>query len=213
MYRRQFISTGLMTAVVGTNLFVPFASAQDTTSTDENSVPKIVDMMMGNPDATVTVTEYASFTCPHCASFHETVMPQLKENYIDTGKIKFIYREVYFDRLGLWAGMLARCSGQDKYFGIADMLYKKQREWTSGANDAEVAENLYTLGRTAGLTDDAMKACMLDQEFAKALVAEFQKNAEADSINSTPSILVNGVNHSNQSYEDLKKLIDEQLEN
>ena len=100
-----------------------------TLAAAESHLPAVQEMTIGNPDAAVTVVEYASFTCPHCRTFHERVWPSLKENYVDTGKINFVYREVYFDRYGLWAGMLARCDGGEKYFGIADMLYKRQREW------------------------------------------------------------------------------------
>jgi protein-disulfide isomerase len=201
MLRRQFISYTLAaTALSSTNLM-----AQDTKAVE------VMAMTMGNPDATVTLSEYASFTCPHCATFHEDVMPSLKADYIDTGKINFIYREVYFDRLGLWAGMLARCGGPDKYFGIADMLYKRQGDWAKSSG-AEVTEKLYKIGRIAGLKNKDMEACLQDQEMAKALVADFQKNAEADGIDSTPSLLINGVNHGNQSYSELQNLLNEQLE-
>ena len=201
MLRRQFISYTLAaTALSSTNLM-----AQDTKAVE------VMAMTMGNPDATVTLSEYASFTCPHCATFHEYVMPSLKADYMDTGKINFIYREVYFDRLGLWAGMLARCGGPDKYFGIADMLYKRQGDWAKSSG-AEVTEKLYKIGRIAGLKNKDMDACLQDQEMAKALVADFQKNAEADGIDSTPSLLINGVNHGNQSYSELQNLLNEQLE-
>ena len=201
MLRRQFISYTLAaTALSSTNLM-----AQDTKAVE------VMAMTMGNPDATVTLSEYASFTCPHCATFHEDVMPSLKADYMDTGKINFIYREVYFDRLGLWAGMLARCGGPDKYFGIADMLYKRQGDWAKSSG-AEVTEKLYKIGRIAGLKNKDMDACLQDQEMAKALVADFQKNAEADGIDSTPSLLINGVNHGNQSYSELQNLLNEQLE-
>ena len=95
------------------------ASAQEQTDVDTST---IMEMTQGNPDAPVTVIEYASFTCPHCASFHKEQFKQLKADYIDTGKIHFIYRDVFFDRFGLWASMIARCGGQDRFFGIADMI-------------------------------------------------------------------------------------------
>ena len=202
MLRRQFISYSLAaTALSSTRLL-----AQDTKQVE------VLEMVMGNPDAKVTLTEYASFTCSHCARFHTDVMPSLKTDYIDTGKIKFIYREVYFDRLGLWGGMLSRCGGPEKYFGIADMLYKRQREWTSGEDGAAIAQNLYKIGRAAGLKNEDMEACLQDQDTAKALVELYQKNAEADGVNSTPTLLINGVAHGNQSYGALKKLLDAQLE-
>lgn len=202
MFRREFIKYSLAATTVSSTGFASMAQAQDA---------EVVEMVLGNPDASVVLKEYASFTCPHCANFHANVMPDLKTDYIDTGKIKFIYREVYFDRLGLWAGMLARCGGPEKYFGIVDMLYKRQRAWTQGSS-AEIAENLYTIGRIAGMKNEDMVACLQDQVLAKALVAEFQKNAEADDVSSTPTLLINDVNHSNQSYGALKKLLDAQLE-
>ena len=96
------------------------ARAQDS----DVDTSMVVDMALGQEDAPITVIEYASFTCPHCANFHATVFDELRQNYIDTGKIRFIMREVYFDRFGLWAGMVARCSGDPaKYFGTADLVY------------------------------------------------------------------------------------------
>ncbi len=201
MDRRKFIAHSLAAT-----------SVASTTMAQEATEVEVVEMVLGNPDATVTLTEYASFTCPHCAKFHTDVMPSLKSDYIDTGKIKFVYREVYFDRLGLWGGMLARCGGPEKYFGIVDMIYKRQSEWTQGAGGAEIAENLYKIGRIAGLKNEDMVACMQNQDMAKAMVADFQKNAEADGINSTPTLMINGVTHGNQSYSALKKLLNAQLE-
>lgn len=171
----------------------------------------VVDMTLGDPAAPVTVVEYASFTCPHCANFHKTVMPELKKNYIDTGKVFFTYREVYFDRSGLWGGMIARCAPEDRYFGITDVLYNTQSEWTSAKTPEETVQNLYKIGRQAGMTDEQMNACMSDRDFAEALVAEYQKNSEADGITSTPSFIINGEKASNMSYEDFSARLDQEL--
>ena len=201
MHRRQFISYSLAATSVGSMSF-----AQGTTD------GQVEEIVLGNPDAAVTMIEYASFTCPHCARFHADVMPKIKSEYIDTGKIKFIYREVFFDRPGLWGAMIARCGGADKYMGIADLLYQRQREWTSGAGGAEIAQNLYKIGRIAGLTNETMEACLQDQDMAKALVAKFQEQTQADGVNSTPSVFINGVNHGNKSFAEFKELLDSQLE-
>jgi len=184
------------------------AMAEDAATVDTSGV---LEMRLGNPDAAVTVVEYASFTCPHCKNFHDNVFGDLKANYIDTGKINFIYREVYFDRFGLWAGMVARCGGAVRYFGISDIIYDTQSEWTAGGDPALVAENLRKIGKTAGLTDDQLDVCLNDGEKAQALVATFQKNAEADGVNSTPSFFVNGEAYSNMNYADFSKLLDEKL--
>ncbi|MEZ5911212.1 MAG: DsbA family protein [Paracoccaceae bacterium] len=188
------------------------AVAQETsTETATTDLPAVVEMQLGNPDAKVTVIEYASFTCPHCANFHKSVFKDLRSNYIDTGKIHFIYREVYFDRFGLWGAMLARCGGEARYFGVADMLYTGQRDWIGSGEPAEVAANLRRIGKTAGLTDDQLTACLEDGAMAQALVASYQANATADDIDSTPSFVINGTKYSNMNYADFAKLLDEKL--
>ncbi|HAR54130.1 MAG TPA: thiol-disulfide oxidoreductase, partial [Roseovarius nubinhibens] len=121
-------------------------------------------MVLGNEDAKVTVMEYASFTCPHCASFHENQFKQLKVDYIDTGKIRFVYRDVYFDRYGLWAAMVARCEGPSKFFGISNLLYEQQREWMDPQDPVKTSENLRRLGRIAGLDGDKLTACLEDED-------------------------------------------------
>lgn len=170
----------------------------------------IIEMVQGNEDAEVTVIEYASFTCPHCANFHKGVYKDLKKDYIDTGKVKFVYREVYFDRYGLWAGMVARCGGEGRYFGIADLIYEQQREWARG-EPGEIAENLRRIGRTAGLANDDLDACLTDADKAQALVALYQENAAADGISSTPSFVINGKTYGNMSYDEFSRIIDGEL--
>ncbi len=173
--------------------------------------PVIKDMVTGNPDSTVTLVEYASFTCPHCAAFHAEVYSRIKPEYIDTGKIKFEYREVYFDRYGLWAAMLARCGGEMRYFGITDILFDKQREWAASEDPATVVENLKTIGRSVGLEDAAMDVCLKDQAMAEALVARFEESMARDKVEGTPTFFINGVMHSNMSYEEMKALLDAEL--
>jgi hypothetical protein len=103
--------------------------------------------------------EYASFTCPHCAPFHANLVPQLKADYIDTGKVRFVYREVYFDRFGLWASMVARCGGPDRFFGIVDLIYDSSPNGPK-ARSGDIADNLRRIGRTAGLTNEEIDACL-----------------------------------------------------
>lgn len=183
-------------------------SAAEAQEVDTSSV---VEMALGSEDAPVTVIEYASFTCPHCANFHTSVFEELKENYIDTGKVRFVYREVYFDRLGLWAGMTARCGGPERYFGLTSLLYEQQKEWVGSGNPAEVADNLRRIGRTAGLSNDQLDACLQDGEKAQALVAVYQQNAAADDISATPSFVINGEKYSNMNYRDFSAVLDELL--
>ncbi|HPE26789.1 DsbA family protein [Albidovulum sp.] len=185
------------------------AEAQTATASSEAAL--VPDMVQGQEDAPVTVVEYASFTCPHCQHFHEEVYGQLKSNYIDTGKIKFVYREVYFDKFGLWAAMVARCGGAEKYFGISDMIYDTQKEWLAAENEAGIAENLRKIGLKAGIAPDALDACLKDNDMAKAMVANYQTKATADDITGTPSFIIDGQKYSNMSYEDFAKVLDEKL--
>jgi protein-disulfide isomerase len=185
------------------------ALAQETTTATSTGTPG--DFSLGSPDAKVKLVEYASYTCPHCANFHQTVFGQLKKDYIDTGKVHFTMREVYFDRYGLWAALIARCGGEMRYFGIHDILFEKQAEWAASEDPMQVVENLKTIGRTAGLDDAAMDVCLNDTANAEALIKQFQTNMEADGVEGTPTLFINGARHSNMAYEDLKALLDAEL--
>ena len=185
------------------------ALAQNTAGDIDTSA--IQEMVLGNPDAAVEVVEYASFTCPHCATFHNTNFKRLKADYIDTGKIKFVYREVYFDRPGLWASMVARCGGEAKFFGIADLLYKGQSDWARAGEPAAIVEELRKIGRLAGIDSAELESCLQDAEMAQTLVAWYQQNGERDGIDSTPSFVINGTKHSNMAYAKMQELIDAEL--
>lgn len=185
--------------------------AADLSDADSVDLSLVQEMVLGDEDAAVTVIEYASFTCPHCRSFHEGPFKQLKADYIDTGKIRFIYREVYFDRYGLWAGMVARCGGERRYFGLVDLIYQNQSVWTASNDPVQVAENLRRLGRQAGLTDAGLDACLQDGDKAQAMVALWQQHSERDDINSTPSFVINGIKYSNMSYADFSAVLDKEL--
>ncbi len=172
---------------------------------------EVLEMTLGDPDAPVTLIEYASLTCPHCANFHAAVLPEIKAAYIDTGKLRLVYREVYFDRPSLWAAMIARCAGADRYFGVLDLLFRDQAVW-SGATDAlGVVDGLYAIGRQAGMTDADMEACLQDDAFAQELVATFQKNAAADGVEATPSFILDGEKLSNLPWPEFQAKIEEKL--
>jgi protein-disulfide isomerase len=216
MNRRSLIKSAASLTLAGVAAMLlpagassPWGSAMAQEADVDTS--RVLEMSLGNPDAPVTVIEYASFTCPHCRTFHEGAFKELKAEYIDTGKINFIYREVYFDRFGLWAGMLARCAGPERYFGMTDMLYANQQEWIGNGDPATIAENLRRMGRTAGLTNEQVDACLQDGEMARAMVAVYQQNAEADGIESTPSFLINGEKFGNMSFEEFSAILDEKL--
>ncbi|WBU52717.1 DsbA family protein [Paracoccus sp. SCSIO 75233] len=168
------------------------------------------DLFLGEETAPLTIYEYASFTCPHCANFHVESFPKLKAEYIDTGKVRFAQRDVYFDQVGLWAGILARCE-EDKFYPIADMLLSEQNDWMSAANGEELVGSLRKIGAKAGMTPEQIDACWADETRVENLVATFQKNATEDNIEGTPTFVIGGELVQNQPWEDLKAVIDEKL--
>lgn len=181
--------------------------------------PVVTDMSLGSPDAKVVIDEFLSFTCPHCANFHKGHFNQLKADYIDTGKVRLVYHEVYFDQLGLLGAMMARSGGEMKYFGITSMLFEKQQDWAGAADlDTAVAE-MKKIGVAAGLTEESIDAALRDQAMAEALVAHYQTSIETsfpgDSFKGTPSFLVNGVVNTDifegMDYAALKGIIDAEL--
>lgn len=170
--------------------------------------PAVTEMVLGAADAPITLYEYASFTCGHCATFHEEVLKPLKVDYVETGKVRFIFREVYFDRVGLWASMVARCGGEERFFGLTDLIMKGQREWARSGDPVAITQELKKIGRLAGLEDETLTACMTDQAKAEALVAWADANTAEHKINATPTMIINGEQHSNMSYANLKEILD-----
>lgn len=195
--------------------FTPIATpveAQETTATTSSDIALVPDMILGKEDAPLTVVEYASFTCPHCANFHDTVWDEFKKNYIDAGKVKFVYREVYFDKFGLWAATVARCGGPEKYFGISDMLYDGQKDWLASGEDAGIADALRKIGISAGMTADQVNACLNDNAKMQAMVTAYQTNATNDKVQGTPTFIIDGQSYSGEmSYADFAKILDEKL--
>jgi len=198
-----------------TGIVLPaLAQSEDTgaTATDMESAI-LPDRVLGDPNAPVTVIEYASYTCPHCAHFHEDQFKKLKAEYIDTGKVKFIHREVYFDQFGLRAGLLAQCGGDMRYYGISGMLYDQQKDWIGSGDEGEIIDNLVTLGKVAGLSEEEARACMEFEgnEMVEKMVETFRHNAEADGVNATPTLVIDGEKYSNMAYADLKEIIEAML--
>lgn len=188
------------------NPLVGAANAQDA----EVDISTVQEMFLGDENAPVTMIEYASYTCPHCATFHAGTFKRLKEDYIDTGKVKFVFREAYFDRYGLWASMIARCE-PEKFFGISDLVFEGQSEWARAGGPVEIVGELRKIGRLAGISEDSLEACLTDAQNAQTLVAWYQQNVETDQFTGTPSFVINGELVENQPYDDLRALIDAKL--
>ena len=177
--------------------------------------PVMGDVVLGNKDAELTVIEYASVTCPACAAFHATTWPQFKEAYIDTGKIRFVLREIYFDRYGLWAGMTARCGGEAGYYPMMDQFLKQQKFWFrqhAQSNPDQIGHEIQKIGRLSGLDSATMNACLSDQDYAKALIEAYQENSTADEVTSTPTFIIGGDKHSGaMTFEEISALVDAKL--
>ena len=193
----------------GSEVALSYAASAEEASEE---IKPIADMVQGDLDAPIEMIEYASFTCPHCATFHADVYPKLKINYIDKGLVKFIYREVYFDKYGMWASMIARCAGADRFFGMTDQIYRKQSNWARAESDVAIVTQLKKIGLLAGLDESQLSSCLQDGVKLRALVEWYSENAKRDEIKSTPTLIINGEKHSNQSYEQLTEILDEILE-
>jgi protein-disulfide isomerase len=201
----------LASGILALTLALGLGGAATAQETAPETPVEIKDFTLGSPDAPVKITEYASFTCSHCAAFHATTFKPLKAEFIDTGKVEFTLREVYFDRYGLWAAMMARCGGDMRYFGITDILFETQQEWAGSEDPNVVVENIKKIGRTAGMDDATLDACMKDGAMAEAMVARFEENMKADGVEGTPTLFINGTKHANMDYAALKSLIEAEL--
>jgi protein-disulfide isomerase len=144
---------------------------------------------MGDAKAPVTIIEYASLTCPHCANFHVNILPKLKEAYIDTGKARLVYRDFPLDRLALSGSMMARCAGRDRYFAFIDTMYKKQAGWKASKDQRKALARIGLLG---GISQTDFDACMQNKA-VEDRVMKMRLDAQNEfSIDSTPSFIING---------------------
>ena len=197
--------TGRGAPELGSTLVSP-ASAQASGESVDTS--RVIELVQGNPDAEVEIIEYASYTCPHCAAFHAQTWPELKAEYVDSGRVRWVYREVYFDAYGLWAALVARCGGEMRYFGGSEMLYAEQSSWARGSDGAAVADNLRRIGRRAGMSDDQLNECLLDREMATAMMQVYQEGMAEHDIRGTPSFVINGTTYSNMSVAEFRQILD-----
>ncbi|MBN9233255.1 MULTISPECIES: DsbA family protein [Phyllobacteriaceae] len=146
------------------------------------------EKQLGKDDAKVTIIEYASMTCPHCAHFHETTLPELKTKYIDTGKVRLIFREFPFDPRAEAGFMLARCAG-DNYFPMVDVLFKQQQNWAAAEN---VKDAMFQLSKLAGFTQESFNSCLTDQKLLDQVRSVQKRGQDEFKVDSTPTFFING---------------------
>ena len=195
--RRELLTAGaalaLAAAAVTTGALPPFATlafAADTNPSPEDlaHAGPDGDVMIGSDKAPVTVIEYASMTCPHCAHFEETTLPELKKRYIDTGKVRYVMREFPLDALAAAGFMLARCAGPDKYETVVETLFAKQPDWVV----QQPIEPLKAIAKQFGFTEDSFNACLANQKVLDNIQAVRDHAVNKLGVNSTPTFFING---------------------
>jgi protein-disulfide isomerase len=165
------------------------------------------EMVLGKEDAKVTIVEYMSMTCPHCAHFATTTFPEIKKNYIDTGKARFIIREFPFDPRAAAAFMLARCAPPEQYFPMVEMLFKQQAAWA--ATDVDGRAALLQMAKLAGFTEDSFTKCLTNQKLLDDVNAVRERGAKEFGVNATPTFLINGKRYAgDMSVDTMSALID-----
>jgi protein-disulfide isomerase len=194
--RRAFTAALSLTGLAALVGFSPLrlisdAFAQGASASDVSKPVSLPDMAVGPADASVTITEYASMTCPHCAAFNEAVFPKIKSEYIDTGKIRYVFREFPLDIKAAAGSMLARCIAKGdggKYLAVVDMLFKQQNDWVM----KNTTETLTRIGKQAGLSQQNVEDCLKDQALLDKIAADQKFASEVLKVNSTPTFFVNG---------------------
>ena len=164
------------------------AQAADPSVADLMQPNPLGEMAIGTDSAPITVIEYASMTCPHCAHFSETTFPELKKRYIDTGKVRFIFREFPLDRLAFAGFLLARCVPSDKYFPMIETLFAQQRDWVVQSP----LQPMRAIAKQAGVSQEAFDACLEDHKLIEGIEKVRSQAADKFGVNSTPTFFVNG---------------------
>jgi len=212
--RRAFTAALSLTGLSLLAGFSPLRLITEAMAQSASEVAKpqsLPDMALGPANASVTITEYASMTCSHCANFNETVFPKIKSEFIDSGKIRYVFREFPLDIMAAAGSMLARCiakTDSGKYFAVVDLLFKQQNEWVI----KNTTETLTRIGKQAGLTQQAVEDCLKDQALLDKIAADQKFAAEVLKVNSTPTFFINGeMLKGETSFEEFSKRINAQL--
>ena len=205
--RRRFLNLSLLSAGATASLALA-ACGDDANSVDAKELMKpgsVPDMEMGKADAPVTVVEYSSLGCPHCADFQSEVFPHLKKTYIDAGKVRVILRDFPLDQVAAAAAMLARCAPKDKYFDMVDLFFGKQQTWHVAENPTDA---LFNLVKQTGFTRESFETCLKDQKLLDGISAQRQRGADLFKIQGTPTFFVNAKHADNfQTIPDVDKTL------
>jgi protein-disulfide isomerase len=181
-------------------ILLPAVATAEILSTDE----ALKERVIGDPAAPITIIEYASLTCPHCATFHADTLPKLKKEWIETGKAKLIYRDYPLDRYAASAAMIARCAPMDKYFTFLNAFFAQQKNWSRAQDPVKVLTQLAGLG---GMSKDDVDACLANEALQDGILQMRLEGQMEYDINSTPSFVIDGKKVSNLPYEDLNEIL------
>ena len=169
----------------------------------------MADKVMGRDDAPVTIIEYSSLTCPHCASFHEDTLPMIKKTYIDSGKARLIYRDYPLGGLALAAAMMARCAGTERYFGFIELLFRNQEKWAQSKNPTAELARIALFG---GMQQKEFDACLKNEPLMNAIRSRAEADGKKHGIDSTPTFIIEGKKISGAyPFDHYKKIIDDAL--
>jgi len=212
--RRQFtaaLALGAVAAISGLSSVTAFAQqARETVPVEELMKPgPLGDRTLGEADAPVTIVEYASMSCSHCADFHNETYPQLKEQYIDTGKVRFVFREFSIDAAAYGIAMVARCAPENRYFDVLDLFFEHQTDWIR-SEDRYAA--ILDLAKQVGFSEDSFEACLQNQALFDGLTAVKDRAAKEFGVQGTPTFFINGEKVVGAlSFDEFKQEIDKKL--
>lgn len=214
--RRQALLLGAGAALVaagGVSLLASPALAQRRAKTAEVATDELMkagplpEMTLGDAKAPITMVEYASMTCGHCAAFHNKVLPTIKEKYIETGKVRLVMREFPLDNLAAIASMAARCAGEGKSLPLITAMFAKQDDWAFVRPDPRPA--LFNIVKQAGFTQESYDKCITDQKLLDDIVAIRERGAEVFGVDATPSFFINGKRfNGSPSFEEFEKVFE-----
>ncbi len=181
----RFIPGLAVIAVLLAAVLAPWPAAAGIVAVED----AMSEMALGSADAPVTMIEYSSLGCPHCAAFHRDTLPRIKKEYIDTGKLRLVFRDFPLGAPALAASMIARCSGPRKYFGFIEILFRSQAQWSRSKNPVEA---LTRVSRFGGMTEADVEACLKYQPLLESIRNSAEAAQKNHQVNSTPTFLIGG---------------------
>lgn len=189
-------------AALFAGILLPAIAFAEILSTEE----ALSERVIGNSEAPITIIEYASLTCPHCANFHAKTLPRIKKEWIETGKAKMIFRDYPLDKYAASGAMIARCAPKDKYFIFLNAFYAQQKNWSSAPDPIKVLTQLAGLG---GMSKEDVDTCLANEALQDGILQMRLEGQMEYDINSTPSFVINGKKISNLPYDDFNDILED----